>query len=163
LYIRYFYLLGGHPQSQSQGQRRPSNKQILFIFREDIRKMSQIGEEMKLLGRHRIDSTEQLSSYKDGLAKQIAGLTDQRQHLRYKARSVKDEPTLADLKAEVTAYSAQLAELRKAVTLCDRITDRTAEIAEKIRKAAEIRAKEQEQTQSKGKEPRAYDQFRGRR
>jgi len=163
LYIRYFYLLSGRPQWQHQGQRRPTNKQILFIFREDIRKMSQIGEEMKLLGRHRIDTAEQLLSFKDGLVKQIESLTDQRQHTRYKARSVKDEPTLAALKAKITDYSAKLAELRKEVKLCDRITARTAEITEKIRKAAEIRAKEQEQIQSRGKEPRAYDQFRGRR
>ena len=163
LYVRYYYLLGGRPQWQLQGQRRPTNKQILFVFREDIRKMSRIGEEMKLLGRHRIDTAEQLSSFKDGLTKQITEITDVRQHLRYKARSVNEEPVLASLKAEITGCSAQLAELRKGVKLCGRISARAAEMTEKIRKAAEIRAMEQEQIQSRGKEQRAYDQFRGRR
>ena len=163
LYIRYYYLLGGHPQWRLQGPRRPTNKQILFIFREDIRKMNQIGQEMKLLGRHRIDTAEQLSSFKDGLTNQIAEITDVRQRLRYKARNVTEEPTLAALKAEIADCSARLAELRKEVRLCNRITARTAEMTEKIRKAAEIRAKEQAQIKSRGKEQRAYDQFRGRR
>jgi len=163
LYIRYFCLLGGRPQWQNQAPHRPSNRQILFIFREDIRKMTQLGEEMKLLGRHRIDTAEQLLSYKGGLTKQIAELTDQRQHLRYKARSVKNEPALVSLKAEIADCSVQLAELRKRVKLCDRIAARTAEMKEKILKAAEIRAMKQEQIQSRGRETRAYDQFRGSR
>ena len=163
LYLRYFYLLGGRPQWQIQGQRQATPKQIRFIFREDIRKMHQFSEEMKLLGRNRIDSAEQLSSFKAGLAGQITELTDKRQHLRYKARSEKNAPTLAGLKAEIADYSAKLSELRKEVKLCDRITARTAEMSAKIRAAAEMRENEQEKQKSKGKEDRAYAKFRGRR
>jgi hypothetical protein len=162
LYIRYFYLLGGRPQYQMKN-RPPTAKQILFIFREDIRKMHELSNEMKLLGRNRIDSAEQLSSYKEGLTAQIAKLTDTRQHLRYKARSVKDEPTLAGLKAEIADLSTQLGALRREVKLCDSIEARTAVMKEKIHMAAEIRAKEQQQTKSQTKEVKAYDPFRGRR
>jgi hypothetical protein len=165
LYIRYFYMLGGRPQRLTQGQRRPTPKQIAFIFREDIRKMHLLSEEMKLLGRERIDTPEQLTAFKDSLTAQITEQTDTRQHLRYKVRSAKDEPTVAALKAEIAEYNTTLAKLRGEVKLCDRITARTAEMKEKIRTAADIRAKEQQQEQTKiqGKEGRAYDTFRGRR
>jgi hypothetical protein len=157
LYLRYFYLLGGRPQWQMRTQNRPPTaKKILFIFREDIRKMHELSNEMKLLGRNHIDCAEQLSSYKEGLTVKIAELTDTRQHLRYKARSVKDDPTLVGLKAEIAGLSAELGTLRKEVKLCDSIEARTAVMREKIRMAAEIRGKEQEQIKSQTKEEQTY-------
>ncbi|MDR1891738.1 MAG: relaxase/mobilization nuclease domain-containing protein, partial [Oscillospiraceae bacterium] len=155
LYIRYFYMLGGRPQYQMKS-RPPTNKQILFIFRDDIRKMHELSNEMKLLGANRIDSAEQLSSYKEGMTAKIAELTDTRQHLRYKARSVKDEPTIAGLKAEIAGLSTQLGALRREVKLCSSIEARTADMKEKIRIAAEIRAKEQAQLKSKEMEEQTY-------
>jgi hypothetical protein len=159
LYIRYYYMLGGRPQWQMKN-RPPTAKQIQFIFRDDIRKMHDLSNEMKLLGKNRIDSAEQLSAYKEGLTAQIAELTDKRQHLRYKARSVKDEPTLTGLKAKIVDLSAQLGVLRKEVKLCNSIETRTADMREKIRIAAELRAKEQEQHKSPTKEEQAYAKWR---
>lgn len=161
LYIRYFYLLGGRPQYAIPSQRPLTNKQILFIFREDIRKMHKLTAELKLLGRNRIDTAEQLSLYKDSVTEQIAELTDRRQKLRYKTRKAKDEPTVTALKGEVADLSKQLGALRREVKLCDSITARTAEMKQKIKTAAEIQAKEQEQI--KGKETRSYDSLRRRR
>lgn len=163
LYIRYLYMLGGRPQKQAQGRRLLTEKQIHFIFREDIRKMHLLSEEMKLLGSCRIDNAEQLFSYKEGLTQRIEDLTGQRQKLRYKPRSTKDESTIIVLKSEISSCSGQLAELRKGVRLCDRITARTAEMKDKIRKAEQLRANEQEQNKSREKDVKDYEPFRRRR
>ena len=162
LYIRYFYLLGGRPQWQIRTQKRPTPKQVMFIFREDIRKMRELSAEMKLLGANFIDSAEQLLSHKDKLTAQIAAITEARQKLRYKLRSAKEEPVIADLKSEIAACSAELIGLRREMKLCDKISARTADIKEKIRIAA-VRAKEQEPIKSQAKEEKAYGIFRGRR
>lgn len=161
LYVRYFYLLGGRPQWQLQGQRPPSVKQVHYLFRDDIKKMHQLSDEMKLLGRNHIDCAEQLSSYKEGVSGKITELTDKRQILRYKTRRVKDETALATLKSEIAGISAELSTLRREVRLCDSITTRTADMREKIRQAAELRAKEN-QIETK-KEEKTYDQWRRRR
>ena len=162
LYIRYMYMLGGRPQKQVYG-RRLTEKQIHFIFRDDIRKMHLLSEEMKLLGSHHIDTAEQLLSFRDELSAQIDDIVDKRQHLRYKLRSVKDESKIIALKSEISGYSGQLAELRKGVKICDRITARTTEMKDKIRIEAQLRAREQGQTKPKEKEREDYEPFRRRR
>ena len=162
LYFRYFYLLSGRPQRQIRGQRPLNNKQILFIFREDIRKMQGLKNEMKLLGGNRIDSAEQLSWYKDAVTAQMEVLAEQRQGLRYKARKTKDETALAGIKAEISGLSAQLGALRRDVKLCDSVTARTAVMTQKIKQAAAIRENEQKQKIQR-KEQRAYEPFRRRR
>ena len=143
LYIRYFYLLGGRPQRQLQGQLPPTARQVHFIFREDIRKMQELKNEMKLLGLNRIDSAEQLFSYRKVAADKIADLTEKRQGLRYKTRRTKDETALSAMKSEIAGISVELGTLRREVKLCDSITARTALMKERIRQAAAIRANEQ--------------------
>lgn len=124
--------------------------------------MHDLSNEMKLLGRNRIDSADQLFSYKETTDARITELTEKRQGLRYKTRRTKDESTLAALKTEISGISAQLGTLRREVKLCDSITARTADMKAKIRQAAEIRAKEQEPN-TKQKEGMIYDKWRGRR
>ena len=146
LYIRYFYMLSGKTQWQLPAEQRPlTSKQIHFIFREDIRKMDKLKNEMKLLGENRIDSTEQLFSYKENQTEHIQNLTEQRQSLRYKLRKTQDEKDITTIKAEISDLSAQLKGLRREVKLCDSIQTRTAEMREKIKLASEIRTKKQKQ------------------
>lgn len=138
-------------------------KQVHFIFRDDLRKMNELKNEMKLLGRNHIDSAQQLFSYKESVTVQVAELTNKRKSLRYKVRSEKNETALATLKSEIAELSSQLGVLRREVKLCDSITARTADMKEKIRQYAEIRAKEQEKIKFKTKEELSHDQRRGRR
>lgn len=163
LYIRYLYILNGYAQHPIQEQKSLAENQVNLIFRDDIRQMHQLSEEMKLLGKNRINTAEQLLAFKEGLEAQMADLTAQRQHLRNETKKEKNEPALADLKAKITGISSELAVLRKRAKLCERISARIARMRENIRKAAEIRANEQNQSQSKGKEQKAYESFRGRR
>ena len=143
LFIRYIYLLGGRPQRQLQGQLPPTAQQVHFIFRDDIRKMQELKNEMKLLGRNHIDSAEQLFSYRKVAAGKIAELTEKRQGLRYKTRRTKDKTALSAIKSEIAGISTELGTLRREVNLCDSITARTALMKERIRQASEIRANEQ--------------------
>ena len=143
LYIRYVYLLSGKSHWQIQGQRPLSARQVHFIFRDDIRKMQELKKEMELLGRNRIDSSEQLFSYRKGSEDQIAELTEKRQGLRYKSRRIKDETIKSTVISEIAGISAELRILRREVKVCDRIIVRTAEMKERIREVSEVQANEQ--------------------
>ena len=107
--------------------------------------------------RHGIDTAEQLTAYKDGLTQQVISLSSTRKHLRYQSRSIRDEDALAAVKTDIAALSKQIGELRKEVRLCEDIETRSADMKEKIRRAAE------EQEKSNGKELKSKDKFRGRR
>jgi hypothetical protein len=150
-YFYYLYRLGVLPK-----KREPNPKRVYFLFREDIRFIQNISAGTRLLVMRRIDTTEQLSHYKEKLISQINNRNSQRKELRKKARSVRDEDTLVALKAEIAALSKQMGELRKEVRLCEDIEKRSGEMREKIRKEAEVK-------KILGKGPKKHEPFRGRR
>ena len=128
LYLHYCYLLGILPKN------RPpiSPKQVHLLFREDLRKLDMISKETRLLCHYHIDTAEQLFSLKEDLQGHMEGLLDERKHLRYKSRSIKDSERLTEVKAEISALTEQIGELRKGVVLCDGIAARSGVIQKKL-------------------------------
>ena len=105
---------------------------------------------------HRIDTAEQLFSYQSEVKGRIAALTDERKQL-YKLQrtaAVKADPEkTTEIKDRISALSKELATLRKEVSLCDDIAERSGVIKEKIKAV-------REDEQIKGKEKTDYVQFR---
>ena len=130
LYFHYCYLLGVFPKEKQQNRKR-----LHFLLREDLIKLEAITQEARLLAEHRIDTAQQLSSYKDGLEAQIDQLTAQRKSLYKQQRSVAvktDEGKAAEVKESITKLSRQLAALRREVKLCNDIALRSGMILEHI-------------------------------
>lgn len=153
LYFHYCYLLGIFPKNRSV-----SNKRLHFLLREDLAKLDAITEETRLLVGHRIDTDEQLFSYKESLEQKIETLTTQRKALYREQRTVavKSNPVrLSEVKAEISSISKELAELRREVRLCDNIAVRSGVMREKIEA---VRKDEQ----SREKENNRNEQFRRR-
>ena len=153
LYFHYCYLLGIFPKN-----RPVSNKRLHFLLREDLAKLDAITEETRLLVGHRIDTDEQLFSYKQSLEQKIETLITQRKALYREQRTVavKSNPVrLSEVKAEISSISKELAGLRREVRLCDDIAVRSGVMREKIKA---VRKDEQ----SRGKENNRNEQFRRR-
>ena len=144
LYVHYCYLLGILPKSRPQ----QSRKRLHFLLREDLLKLDAITAETRLLIGHRIDTAEQLFSYRDEVNGKISALTEKRKQL-YKLQrtaAVKSDPEkAAEVKAQIAALSKELAALRKEVVLCNNIAERSGVIQEKIKAV-------REDEQIKGKE-----------
>ena len=152
LYFHYCYLLGIFPKNKPKQNRR----RLHFLLREDLRKMDAITAETRLLVGHRIDTAEQLFSYRSEVKGRIAALTDERKQL-YKSQrtaAVKADPEkTAEIKKRISALSKELAAQRKEVSLCDDIAERSGVIKEKIKAV-------REDEQIKGKEKTDHVQFR---
>ena len=151
LYFHYCYLLGVFPKKKSQNKRR-----LHFLLREDLIKLDAITKEARLLAEHRIDTAEQLSSYKSGLESQISALSADRKLLYRKQRTVSvktDEALQSQVKMQIHVISGQLKRLREEVRLCDDIARRSGVMQEKI----EAVRKDEKTT---GKEKTRYEQFR---
>lgn len=151
LYFHYCYLLGVFPKGKQQNRKR-----LHFLLREDLIKLEAITQEARLLGTHRIDTAQQLSSYKDGLETQIGEITAQRKSLYKQQRSVavKEDPEkAAEVKESISKLSSQLAALRREVKLCNDIALRSGIILEHIQME---KAKEQ----SVRKEKKEHEQRR---
>ena len=136
LYFHYCYLLGIFPKNKPKQNRR----RLHFLLREDLRKLDDITAETRLLVRNRIDTAEQLFSYRDEAQDKIAALTAERKQL-YKLQrtaAVKSDPEkAAEVKAQIAALSKELAALRKEVVLCNTIAERSGVIKEKIKAVRE--------------------------
>lgn len=145
LYFHYCYKLGIFPKDRQQNRKR-----LHFLLREDLLKLNNISQEVRLLVRHKIDTAEQLSLYKNGLEVQIEKLSAERKALYKKQRTVKcqSDPKLAEaVKKEIDDLTEQLKALRREVHLCDDIAQRSGVITEKLKAV-----REDEQTQGKEKQ-----------
>lgn len=145
LYFHYCYLLGIFPKNNPK-----QNRRLHFLLREDLRKLDEITAETRLLVRNRIDTAEQLFSYQSEVKDKIMALTAERKQL-YKLQrtaAVKADPKkAAEIKEQISTLSKELATLRKEVSLCDDIAERSGVIKEKIKAV-------REDEQIKGKESR---------
>lgn len=153
LYFHYCYLLGIFPKN-----RPVSNKRLHFLLREDLAKLDAITEETRLLVGHRIDTDEQLFSYKESLEQKIETLTTQRKALYREQRTVavkSNSVRLSEVKAGISSISKELAGLRREVRLCDDIAVRSSVMRQKIKAV-------REDEQSRGKENNRNEQFRRR-
>ena len=141
LYVRYCYLLGILPKN------RPSisTKQLHFLLREDLAKLNTISKETRLLCHYRIDTAEQLFSFKEERQVQMEALAETRKRLRYQSRSIKAEVKLMEVKAEISRLSEQIGKLRKEVILCDGIAARSGVIREKMETLRQENKKEKEE------------------
>ena len=151
LYFYYLCRMGVLP-----GKREPNPKRVYFLFREDIRFIQNVSREARLLVKHGIDTADQLNTHKDGVQSQINTLYEQRKHLRYQLRSIREDERLAAVKADIAALSGQIKELRREVRLCEDIETRSGVMRDKIRRALE-------EEKSQRKELKKDEPIRGRR
>ena len=145
LYFHYCYKLGIFPKDRPQNRKR-----LHFLLREDLLKLNNISQEVRLLVRHKIDTAEQLSLYKNGLEVQIQKLSAERRALYKKQRTIKcqSDPKLTEaVKKEIDGLTEQLKVLRREAHLCDDIAQRSGVITEKLKAV-----RKDEQTQGKEKQ-----------
>lgn len=88
----------------------------------------------------RVETPEQLSAYQSDVEARLVSLTEQRKNLYRKLRTkeaLADPARQEQIRAEVSALSAQIKALRREVKLCEDIAARSLSLKEKIRAARE--------------------------
>lgn len=149
LYVRYLYILGIVPRSRS------FPKRASFLLREDLRHLSQIIEQTKLLCRHRIFDREQLTRYLEVRQAEISRCLLERKGCRKRLRTCRQPEHIAAYREEIADYSRQLAQLRREVRLCAGILARSDTIRDKLQEAVK--------EPSRHKEVDAHERKRGGR
>lgn len=146
LYWHYCCLLGMFPK------RRPlPQKQVYFLYREDIRKMQNISEEARLLCKNQIDTMEQLTAFQAELNSKIESLSEERKHLYNKIRRCREEQQISAYKEQIAVLTPKIRSLRRQWYLCGDIAERSKVMKEKMRAEAQTRQTQQEQKRQKGR------------
>lgn len=128
LYFYYCYKLGIFPKGRPQNRAR-----LHFLLREDLLKLNNISQEVRLLARHQIDTAEQLALYKKEQEVNIRELSAKRRVLQnaLRTKAVRDSPKQADAyRAQIRELSERLKALRREVHLCDDIVKTCGSFAE---------------------------------
>ncbi|WP_435924112.1 relaxase/mobilization nuclease domain-containing protein [Paenibacillus sp. DYY-L-2] len=126
LYLRYLYEMGILPHFRASVRRTP------FLLREDLRHLTVITAQTKLLCQHRISSKDQLLDYVSVTRKEMRLLYGERKALYNRLRRCKEESQIVAYKEQIAVRSKRLATLRKEVKLCAGILARSGEMMTKL-------------------------------
>lgn len=154
LYLYYCYRLGYFNKPKEKQNMREYNR-LPYLLRKDLMKLDQYSQEAELLGKHHIDTSGQLFSYTQSVENEIKTLTEERKHLRNKIRRRNtSEVELWETKAQISEISDRLKTLRRELSLCKDIAERSGVIEKNVE---QILAEEEKQ---KGKEVKRNEQLR---
>lgn len=154
LYLYYCYRLGYFNKPKEKQNMREYNR-LHYLLREDLMKLEQYSQEAELLGKNHIDTSGQLFSYTQSVENEIKALTEERKHLRNKIRRKGiSEVELSKSRAQISEISDRLKTLRRELSLCKDIAERSGVIR---KNAEQILAEEEKQ---KGKEVKRNEQLR---
>jgi len=147
LYYRWLYILGKLPKNKPRPPRHP-------ILWEEVRKLRRFSEQIRLLCRYKIDTSEQLQAFSDSTKSQMDELIRQRTKIQNKLRRAKDPEITVALKAEKTALTEHITPLRKNLKLAAGIAENTARMKEKMAlvRQLELQEKQKSKTKTKTKE-----------
>lgn len=126
LYLRYLYEMGILPRF------RASPKRTSFLLREDLRHLTTIKEQTKLLCRLDISNKAQLSAYHDELQAELRQGYGTRKMLYNRLCRCRQQDQIEAYRSQIAELSRQLAKLRKEVKLCTGILARSDNIANKL-------------------------------
>ncbi len=138
LYLYYCYKLGYLPKYKMQNVSR-----LHYYLKEDLMKIDKISMETRLLARENISTIEQLFSYKNSIEKEIDSLVDIRESLRRNVRKNADEIKISKIKDKISDSTRKIRELRKEITLCDGIAERSKVIDDRLKQIQKDEEKEQ--------------------
>lgn len=144
LYLYYCYRLGYLPKYKKQNTAR-----LHYLLKEDLLKLDKISMEARLLGRENISTDKELFSYKASVEKEIGTLTDERTHLRKMLRRNMSDDELSKVREQVSTITDRLRTLRKEVTLCDGIAERSKVIEHNLEQLHADEAKSTRKEQSR--------------
>ena len=153
LYLRYCYelhIIENHPASVPR---------VSFFMREDLARLDKLDAQTRLLAKHEISTSEQLTGHRGDVLRRVEDLTAKRSELRNEVRRLTrqhDSAAAETVKVQISEITKELRSLRKEVALCNDILLRSARTREEL----EILLDQQERTQEK--EADSYELF-GRR
>lgn len=142
LYLYYCYelhIIQRHPTYQ---------KRVPFALKEDLIQLEKLDAQTLLLGKYGITTGEELIAHRKEAEQMIETLTVQRKDLRNELKRLNRDAghEAAEVcKEKIADISAKLKELRKEVTLCTDIEQRSAEIAAHLKELEEEQNQEEQE------------------
>ena len=118
LYIYYCYLLGTLPKT------RPQSQYAYDVMREDRKKLQKYSAQADLMGKHGIDTVEDLHAFTESINDRHKELATERAKLRNRLRRMHDSEQMHPIKAEIGKLTDEMSKIRKDMRICMDIAER---------------------------------------
>lgn len=118
LYIYYCYLLGALPKT------KPQSQYAYDVMREDRKKLQKYSAQADLMGKHGIDTVEDLHAFTESINDRHKELATERAKLRNRLRRMHDSEQMQPIKAEIGKLTDEMSKLRKDMRICMDIAER---------------------------------------
>ena len=118
LYIYYCYLLGALPKT------KPQSKAAYDVMREDRKKLQKYSAQAGLMGKHGIDTVEDLRAFTENINAKHKTLAIERAKLRNKLRRMHDSDQMQPIKSEIARLTDKMSKIRKDMRTCLDIAER---------------------------------------
>lgn len=138
LYFKYMYMLG-IIQASDAPRRYPSAQ-----LRRDLIYMDKITEENTFLGKHNLETIEDVNAFESKLNDDIHDLINERKKIYGKLKRVKDPQLKVQYEQDRDDITSKIAPMKKQLKLCNDIKNRVPDIEEKIRMVNEIETQKEE-------------------
>lgn len=144
LYIHYCFCLGILPKN-----RKVNHARLHYLLKDDLMKMDAITKETRLLCRQRIDTKEQLFSYKKMLLEEKEDLLLERKKIyanfrKSKKRNPKERERLSEIREH-------LGKIREEVRLCEGVERRSSHVKETLMVIHKEERKEEKEHEYRGR------------
>ena len=121
-------------------ERPKTNRRIYFLVRQDTSAMRLYVDSARLVSEHQLHSKEDVLAYRQHAMDEIDRFTKERQEARNAIKRAKrsgDTTLYSHAKYNVQVLTRRLAKLRREVTTCGEVIDRSEHVRENLRRIAE--------------------------
>jgi len=118
LYIYYCYLLGALPKT------KPQNQAAYDVMREDRKKLQKYSAQADLMGKHGIDTVEDLHTFAESINAKHKAFAIERAKLRNKLRRMHDSVQMHPIKARISRLTDEMSRIRRDMRTCLDIAER---------------------------------------
>ena len=145
VFLLLFHLLGLLPKRENYQPLSPEMKQ-------EVRKMERYSNEIRLIVREKLKTTEDVNSYISQTGKNIKNVTYLRQKYRNKLRNCKDDNLIEEYKEKRDECTTMLNKYRKNLKIANWILEDTPKVKEVIRIEMQMKNGQEDITKTKKKD-----------
>lgn len=150
LYFKYLYLLGVI-ESEDFKRRHTSS-----LLRDDLIYIDKITTENTFVGKHNLETIEDVLAFKASLNKEIESWMNQRRSIYNKIKRTRDPNLKKQLEMDRDTLTSKIAHGKKEIKICEDIEKRIPEIQKKLELVGVLEV-ENEKQKEKMKEDKGYE------
>lgn len=146
LYFKYMYLLGIIPKHA------PTKKKVHFLLKEDLLKIDEFTKEVTFASKKRINTVEELNSYRSELVDKKDSLTHERKNLYTKIKRTTSPEIKSVYEQEKNSLNNKLKIINEELRILESIETRVKNMQIKINQVKEQERNSKENSNKKRKE-----------